>query len=124
MNKSKDGNHFWVDAVIIPMPGEDGTIVRYLSLKTLIADKMKMRLETEKSFFLLYEVLTNTIDNMSLPLAECIKQIDYHEKKGVAGIKPEEAAVLFTYFRQSTDELKAFRATISNLILSRAKRNN
>ncbi|CAN5919347.1 hypothetical protein BH11BAC7_BH11BAC7_30610 [soil metagenome] len=41
MNKSKDGIHYRVDAVIIPMKDERGDITSYISLMTLIADERK-----------------------------------------------------------------------------------
>jgi PAS domain S-box-containing protein len=48
MNTAKNGSHFWVDAVIIPVPGEDEKTCSYLLLQTLITDQIKTQLETEK----------------------------------------------------------------------------
>jgi len=51
-NRAKDGSLFWVDSVIVPVTGIDGTIVRYLSVGTDITARKQaeqaLRLERER----------------------------------------------------------------------------
>jgi PAS domain S-box-containing protein len=121
MNRSKDGNFYWVDAVIIPMLDENGEILQYLSLKTLISDKMKAKLDSEKNIFLLYEVLSNTVDELNTPLSDCINQLELYEKKGFENITPEELNIIAISMRRNCAELNEFKQNISKLILTRKK---
>ncbi len=51
-NRAKNGSLFWVDSVIVPVPGLDGSIVRYLSVGTDISSRKQaeqaLRVERER----------------------------------------------------------------------------
>jgi hypothetical protein len=121
MNRSKDGNYYWADALIIPIADEEENIVQYLSVKTLISDRMETSLDIEKKFFLLYELINNSIDRLTAPLADCKARLSVLEKKKFENISPAEFQSLLHDIRTSTDELTNFQKSISSLLIDRSK---
>jgi len=49
-NKAKDGSYYWVDSVILPIKDEEGNILQYLSLRTIITDRKQAEEELKKLF--------------------------------------------------------------------------
>jgi PAS domain S-box-containing protein len=47
-NKAKDGTYYWVDTTITPIFDNDGNVIRYLSIRSLITERKKLETEREK----------------------------------------------------------------------------
>ncbi|MEC5218931.1 diguanylate cyclase (GGDEF)-like protein/PAS domain S-box-containing protein [Actimicrobium sp. GrIS 1.19] len=48
-NRAKDGQLYWVDSIIAPLRGADGTIERYVSIRTDITERKRQSEELRKS---------------------------------------------------------------------------
>ncbi|MBK1666017.1 histidine kinase [Rhodospirillum rubrum] len=58
-NKAKDGALYWLDSVLTPFFGEDGSIDRYVALRIDITDRKKAEAERNRSNTLLRSVLAS-----------------------------------------------------------------
>jgi PAS domain S-box-containing protein len=94
-NKTKNGDFYWVDAVISPVLDQDGNIIQYLSVRNIITEQKNTALALQKSEQQLKEI------SSSIPGAVYQFKIDkdnvwsfpYMSGGAVAvlGITPEEA---------------------------------
>jgi len=56
-NRSKSGNIYWVNASIVPCPGEDGFPVQYISIRTDITDRKQMETQLSEQLHLVEELI-------------------------------------------------------------------
>ncbi|MDR3697436.1 PAS domain S-box protein [Mucilaginibacter sp.] len=59
-NKAKDGSYYWVDTTISPIFNDNGDVVQYLSIRTLITERKTLEQEKER----LLGDLTNKYNDM------------------------------------------------------------
>jgi diguanylate cyclase (GGDEF)-like protein/PAS domain S-box-containing protein len=87
-NKAKDGSHYWVDALIVPLRGEKDRIIGYLSVRIDITREVGLHIELEDRTRLLQGVVENfpggiSVFDKSLQLIVCNEKqkilLDYPE---------------------------------------------
>ena len=66
-NKAKDGGHYWVDSVIVPIKNNQGKPIQYLSLRTLISER---KAKEEKS----HEAHVAAIESMLFKVSHEVRQ--------------------------------------------------
>lgn len=75
-NKAKDGTHYWVDTVIVPVTDSaDGRNTHYLSLRTLITERKLLEEEKEQHLDSLEALLVMTSQRVRRPVAASLKQM-------------------------------------------------
>ena len=75
-NRAKDGSHYWVETVIIPVKDSTGGIKRFLSLRQLITEKKKIEALRSEYTRRLSDLVEMTSRHLRAPLATCKGIID------------------------------------------------
>ncbi|MBS1161775.1 MAG: response regulator [Proteobacteria bacterium] len=56
-NRSKSGKLYWVNATVVPFPGEDGLPEQYISIRTDITDRKQMEAQLSEQLHLVEELV-------------------------------------------------------------------
>jgi len=113
-NKAKDGSHYWVDTVIVPVKDEGDTITHYLSLRTLITQRKALEKAKAKHLASLEALLVMTSQRVRKPLSTCLKQLD--QLRPAQHPNPQELNEIVTSLRSSANELDAFTRELTTFI--------
>lgn len=71
-NRAKDGSYYWLDSVIIPIKNNNGEIIHFFSLRTLINDKKLKEEEIDQHLKVLHEILFLISHKVRQPIAHII----------------------------------------------------
>lgn len=73
-NRAKDGSYYWVDAMIVPIPGLDGKPQNYAALRIIINDKKDIE-EKNKKHLEEFEKISKLTVGRELKMIELKKEI-------------------------------------------------
>ncbi|WP_232010659.1 sensor histidine kinase [Mucilaginibacter gotjawali] len=129
-NKAKDGSYYWVDTTISPIFNDNGDVVQYLSIRTLITERKDLEQEKER----LLEDLTGKYNdmmqfnyivshNIRAPIAKIISLIDLLKDECVN--HDDNAQILIKYLIDSALSLDEVINDLTNILsVSRAENQN
>lgn len=84
-NRAKDGGHYWVDSVIVPIKNNKGKPIQYLSLRTLISErKAKEEKEHEAHVSAMESMLFKVSHEVRQPVAQILGLSEILEKNTVS----------------------------------------
>lgn len=112
-NRTKLGEFYWVDTVILPIKNDEGKIIQYLSLRALINDKKKAEEERHQYILAMEEMLQMTSHEVRKPIANCLgltTDID------LQNASKEELLEIFKHLKNSAIELDAFTKKLTQFI--------
>ncbi len=129
-NKAKDGSYYWVDTTISPIFNDNGDVVQYLSIRTLITERKDLEQEKEQ---LLIDMTSKYNDmmqfnyivshNIRAPIAKIISLIDLLKDECVNN--DYNAHVLIKYLTDSAISLDEVINDLTNILsVSRAENQN
>lgn len=110
-NKAKDGTYYWVDTVVLPIKDDNGKIIQYLSLRTLISEKIQLQKEKEEYIKSLEEMLFMTSHKVRKPICTFLglmqlidsdKLLSEQEQKKILGHAKSTALELDTFTKELT----------------------
>ncbi len=113
MNKAKDGSHYWVDTVIIPIFNEGGTIVNYLSLRMLINERKEAEQQRQKYIHLLEQIAFIVAHNVRGPLCSILGLTNLLQEYSNS---PDEVSKAIRYLQDSAKRLDSITQTLSKFV--------
>jgi PAS domain S-box-containing protein len=111
-NQDKNGNHFWIDMVILPLKNEKNELTYFLTLALPITERKELEEKREKAVEMLESVTFRTSHNIRGPLARILglvsliknEMVTEEECRTVAGMLIKSSCEL----DQSTRDLVSF----------------
>lgn len=113
-NKAKDGTHYWVDTVIVPVKDENNKITHYLSLRTLITNRKKLERDKNNYVSSLEVLLVMTSNKVKKPLVNCIKQINAFDSE--KNTNKDDLRAIVENLKLSAYELDSFTKELTSFI--------
>lgn len=113
-NKAKDGTHYWVDTVIVPIKDEKEKNTHYLSLRTLITERKQLEKKKGQYVSSLEELLVMTSNGVKKPLSDCLKQINVFDSEKPSG--KNELKRIVDNLKLSVFELDTFIKELTTFI--------
>ena len=112
-NRARDGTHYWVDTVIVPVrDSEDGRNTHYLSLRTLITERKLLEAQKEQHLGSLEALLVMTSQRVRRPVAESLKQMSLLDATATAA----ELHEIMNRLKSTVLELDSFTRELSTFI--------
>jgi PAS domain S-box-containing protein len=113
-NKAKDGSHYWVDTVIIPVKNSIGEIQRFLSLRMLITDRKKTEVLQTEYTRRLSDLVEITSRHLRAPLASCKGIIDVLAAQ--KDLAQQEQQYLVEHLQKSAGLIDQFTRDMTELL--------
>lgn len=79
-NKTKNGNYYWVDTVIVPVVDMENGIQQFLSLRVVVTDRKEAELTLERAIFALSHKVRQPLVNMQALVTLCRNEQISHEE--------------------------------------------
>jgi len=112
-NQAKDGTHYWVDTVVVPVrDSQDGRNTHYLSLRTLITGRKTLEKQKEQHVGALEALLVTTSSRVRRPVAACLKQMSVLDDTASAA----ELNAIVSNLKTTVQELDTFTRELSTFI--------
>ncbi len=112
-NVAKDGSHYWVDTVIIPIKKEE-RIIQFLSLRMLITEKKEAVVERGEHIKSLEEMLSMTSHKVRKPISTFLGLMELIDTDKQLE-KPEQKLIL-QYAKDTAMELDSFTRELTTFI--------
>lgn len=109
-NRTKTGNFYWVDTVIIPVKIEFDT--QYLSLRTVITERKELEEKKAEYYKSIEQLLFMTSHKIRGPLTSIMGLIQVNKEN----ISDEDLNRSLQYLQTSTDELDQFTKEMTNYL--------
>ena len=113
-NRAKDGTHYWVDTVIVPIKDDKQQITHYLSLRTLITEKKRLEHDRGEAHQALKVLLVMTSEKVRRPLSHCLAQMSLLDSGGPRS--SAEIATILKDLRSSASALDEFTRDLATFI--------
>ena len=119
-NRAKDGSFYWLDSVIIPIKDENGKIVQYFSLRTLINDKKNAEEEMDSHIKALENMLFMISHKVRHPIANILSIASVFEEYANS---PEEVLKMISFIKDEAMTLDNFTRELTGFIYELDQKN-
>jgi len=113
LNRAKDGSHYWVDTVIIPVMNDQGSISHYLSLRTLITDRKEAEKQKDEYIHILEEIAFIIAHRLRGPLCSAAGLMNLLERTNETETIKKLA---LEYLRTAVDKMDGITHELSLLL--------
>jgi PAS domain S-box-containing protein len=111
--KRKDGTHFWIDKVVIPLKDESGTASYFLTLALPITERKESEEQKEKTSKMLEDIAFRASHKVRGPIARIQGLMNLIYK---GHIEREEMRVITDYLRTSVDEMDVATRELTSFV--------
>jgi len=116
-NKCRDGQYFWADTVIVPIPGENNT-TEYLCMGILVTHRKDAETALSDAAFIVSHKIRQPFVNMQALLTfMMLEDMPVNEMKGMAKLMQAELTKIDDLTRQMALDLHSYRQRLTTAIL-------
>ncbi|NOS92780.1 MAG: PAS domain S-box protein, partial [Cyclobacteriaceae bacterium] len=120
-NKRKDGSHFWVDKVIIPLKNASVTTNYFLILALPITERKEAEEQKERISMMLEDITFRASHKVRGPIARIQGLMNLMEN---GYIEKEEMSTIFKFLRISIDEMDVATRELTRFVNTNYERED
>ena len=113
-NRAKDGTHYWLDTVIVPIKDDKRINTNFLSVRTLITERKQVEEKKSRHVSALETLLVMTASKVKKPLSNCVKQLSLFDSEKPTCTK--ELKQIANNLKSSATELDGFTKELTTFI--------
>jgi len=114
LNRAKDGSHYWVDTVIIPISNNRGKIIRYFSIRMDITERKLAEEKNRQHIRAMEKMLYMISHELRQPVATALGLIGLLNPG--SGLNEEELNIAMEEVKMKVMEIELFTRKLTNYI--------